>query len=64
MVFGTYYVLRKFDGISLSYANSVIENVDPFKYLGVTLDPNLTWYDDVTSVSSNVSKRIGIIRRV
>ena len=40
MVFGTNYVLSKFDGISLSHANSVIEKVDSFKYLGVTLDPN------------------------
>ena len=63
MVFGTNYVLSIFDGISLSHANSVIEKVD--KYFVVTLDPNLTWYNHVTSVSSNVTpKRIGIIRRL
>ena len=54
-LFGTNDVLSKFDGISLSPS---------FKYLGVTLDPNLTSYDHVTCVSSNVSERIGIICRV
>ena len=42
MVFGTHYVLSKFDGILLSCANNVNEKVDSFKYVGVTLDPNLT----------------------
>ena len=64
MVFGTRHLLDKFDNISLSYANNVVDRVDSFKYLGVVFDPQLSWDNHVNRISSNISKRIGIIRRV
>jgi len=64
MLLGTRQALRKFKNISLIYGNDNIEIVDKFKYLGVVFDPNLSWYDHVNYMSSNISKRIGVICRV
>ena len=64
MVFGTSQILSKFKDISISYNGDTIERVDSFKYLGVTFDPQLTWKDHINRMSSNVSKRIGVIRRI
>ncbi|GAG77400.1 unnamed protein product, partial [marine sediment metagenome] len=38
--------------------------VDKFKYLGIVFDPNLSWCEHVNYLSSNISKRIGVICRV
>ena len=65
MVFGTRQALSKFKNISLTYDNNNIEVVDKFKYLGIVFDPhNLSWNDHVKYMSCNVSKRMGVIRRV
>ena len=64
MIFGTNHALRNFDNISLFYGNDTIERVSKFKYLGVIFDPILAWSEHVDYISSVVSKRIGVIRRV
>ena len=56
--------LSKFKNISLTYDNDNIEIVDKFKYLGIKLDPYLPWNEHVKYMSSNISKRTGVIRRV
>ena len=58
MVFGTRYILRKFQNISVSYNDDCIDNADKFKYVGVTFDPLLSWYEHVNYISSNISQRI------
>ena len=64
MLLGTNQALSKFKNISLNYGNDSIEIVNKFKYLGIVFDPNLSWHEHVNYLSSNVSKRIGIICRV
>jgi hypothetical protein len=64
MLFGTRQALPNFKNISLIYGNETIEKVDKYKYLGVTFDSNLSWNDHVNYLSCNISKRIGVIRRV
>ena len=64
MMFGTRQTLSKFNNISLMYGNDKIEIVDKFKYLGVFLDPYLSWNDHVNHLCCNISKRIGVIRRI
>jgi hypothetical protein len=46
------------------YNNDIVDRVDSFKYLGVTFDPQLSWSNHINQISSIVSKRIGVIRRV
>ena len=64
MIFGTNNALRNFDDISLNYGNYIIERVYKVKYLGVIFDPMLAWNEHIDYISSIVSKRIGVIRRV
>ena len=64
MIFGTNPILPKFSNISLSYNGTTIDRVDSFRYLGVVFDPRLTWSEHINKLSCNISKRIGVIRRV
>ena len=64
MAFGTKHILDKFDNVNVMYNGDFIENVESFKYLGVTFDPLLSWSEHVNHISSKISQRIGIIRRV
>ena len=64
MFFGTSQALNKYKNISLTYNDDKIEIVDKFRYLGIVFDSNLSWNEHVQHVSSIVSKRISVIRRV
>ena len=64
MLFGTNQALHNFKNVSLEYGDETIERVDKYKYLGITFDPNLSWNEHVNYISSNICKRIGVIRRV
>ena len=44
--------------------NSLIDNVGKFKYLGVWLDPALTWNEQIDKISKTVSKRNGLLHRL
>jgi len=64
MIFGTNHSLKDYNDIDLMYGNDKIERVDKFKYLGVIFDPILSWSEHIDYISSIISKRIGVIRRV
>ena len=38
-----------------------VEQVDQFKYLGIWLDPSLTWSVNTEKLVSKVNKRIGLL---
>ena len=44
--------------------NDLLENVDCFEYLGIWLDPFLTWSANTDKLVSKVYKRVGPLRRV
>ena len=64
MLFGSPHNLNKFCNIDLSYNGVMIEKVDHFKYLGIVFDNNMTWSHHIDFVSSNISKRCSLIRRI
>ena len=64
MVFGTNHVLDHYYNINLTFNDKVIERVDVFKYLGIKFDSNMSWSSHIDYLSGNVSKRIGIVKRV
>ena len=64
MLFGTRHMLDKFNDISLTYNDDMIEMVREFKYLSVKFDSTMSWLSHIDYLANNVSKRIGVIRRV
>ena len=42
----------------------LLERKDYVKYLGVLIDSNLTWKQHILSISSKISKSLGIISRL
>ena len=55
---------RRDSDLEVYINNSLIDNVDKFKYLGVWLDPALTWNEQIDSISKTVSKRNGLLCRL
>ncbi len=64
MVFGTSHILDQFSDITVTFNDKVIEKVDVFKYLGIKFDSNMSWSSQIDYLSGNVSKRIGVVKRV
>jgi hypothetical protein len=64
MIFGSSHILKKLNNISVVYNGTILEHVQTFKYLGVTLDPTLSWNCHVNNIISKTSKKIGVIRRI
>ena len=52
------------NNINLAFNDKVIERVDLFKYLGIKFDSNMSWSSHIDYLSGNVSKRIGVVKRV
>ena len=44
--------------------DELIEKVSVFKYLGIKFDSNMSWSFHIDYVSGNISKRIGIVKRI
>ena len=62
--FGNNHVLYNFNDIKLNFDNVAIVSVDKFQFLGVCLDPHLSWCEHIDYVLSTISKCIGVVRRV
>ena len=65
MLLGTQQKLRRTKGkLNIKMRGEPVEQVDQFKYLGIWLDPSLTWSVNTEKLVSKVNKRIGLLRRV
>ena len=52
------------DNIHITLDQTNLERVQMTKFLGVTIDENLTWKNHIENVSKNVSKGVGIINKL
>jgi hypothetical protein len=68
MLVGTHQILSKVTNFTVRAMDAdnqqiTLERVYVFKYLGVILDPELTWNDHIDYVSKKISSRLGLLRR-
>ena len=52
------------NALDIKIRETILTKVSTVKFLGVTLDENLTFNDHVTKVTTNISKSVGIMRRL
>ena len=52
------------NALDIKILETLITNVSTVKFLGVTPDENLTFKDHVNKVPSNISKAVGVMRRL
>ena len=57
-------MLKSCSGVSIGISGTMLERVDTFKYLGITIDQNMTWSGHIESLLSKANQRIGLLRRV
>ena len=68
MLVGTHQRLSKVTNFTIRAMDAddqqiTLERVYVFKYLGVILDPALTWNDHIDYVAKKISSRLGLLRR-
>ena len=60
---GTHQKLSSVQAFSVTVKDTTLERVYKFKYLGVTLDPNLSWNEHIDSVGNKISSLLGMLRK-
>ena len=53
---------KKLSNLNITVNNKIIEQVDYFNYLGITLDQNITWTPHLDKVSIKISRVTGLLR--
>ena len=65
MLLGTRNKTNQFkDKFNLSINDTELDEVNAFKFLGVTVDQNLTWKNHIDELAKKCSSRIGILYKV
>ena len=52
------------NAFDIKIRDSILAKISTVKFLGVTLDKNLTFNDHVNKVTSKISKSVGVVRRL
>ena len=55
---------KKLSNLNITVNNKMIEQVDHFNYLGITLDQNITWTPHRNKVSIKISRVTGLLRKL
>ena len=50
--------------VTILVNGSILENVESFSYLGVTLSSNMNWSEHVDNLCSKISKRLKLLKRI
>ena len=64
MIFGTHQKLKNIKHSPLFINNEVVEKVDNFRYLGMILDPCLTFTAHIIKLYKKTCSKIGMIKKV
>ena len=52
------------NALDIKIRETILTKVSTVKFLGVTLDKNLTFKDHVNKITCNISKSVGVTRRL
>lgn len=63
MLMGTHQKLSSAQSFTVSVNDKDLERVYKFKYLGVILDPCLTWSERIEYIGNKISSRLGMLCR-
>ena len=63
MLTGTYQRLSLVDSFTVRAGDTVLAQVYQFKYLGVMLDPYLSWNDHIDCIGRKMSVKLGMVRK-
>ena len=64
VIYGSSSKVAKFDNVSITVNDSILDRIDSFKYLGVTIQQNLTWSEHIDNISKKFNQHLGLIRRI
>ena len=64
MLTGTHQRLALVDSFTVRAGDTVLSRVYQFKYLGITLDPYLSWNDYIDYIGRKISAKLGMLRKV
>ena len=65
MLFGTHNKTKKLNNqLKISIDGTEIDQVNAFRFLGITIDQNLTWKNHIDELGKKCSSSIGILYRV
>ena len=64
IIYGSSCKLIKFKNVSISVNDIPLSKTNSFKYLGVTIQQNLTWSEHIDNIGKKVNQRLGLIRRI
>ena len=64
MLIGTEQRIRNGRNLSIKVGETIIENVNSAKLLGVVIDRFLSWSTHTEALTKNLSSKIGVLRRV
>ena len=65
MLIGSRQRVASLEGeITLSLFNTELEKVHSVKCLGVNIDENLTWEDQMLSIRQKISRKLSMLKRI
>lgn len=63
MLIGRHQRLAKVDSFNIEVQKTKLDRIYKFKYLGVVLDPWLSWNDHIDYINTKISSRLGMLRK-
>ena len=64
MILGTSTRINRIRDVNIIMNGTAVERVNTFKYLGITIDANLKWNDQINNICRKMCNSLGIMRRI
>ena len=64
MILGTSTRINRIRDVNIIMNGTAVERVNTFKYLGITIDANLKWNDQINTICRKMCNSLGIMRRI